>query len=71
MMEILEHHTIKGKLTLKDLQKMNKLETLKGDHIVVDRSDGARIDGAKILQPDIEAESGMIHVIDRVLLPET
>lgn len=30
---------------------------------------GAKIDGASIVTPDIEASNGVIHVIDKVIMP--
>ena len=32
--------------------------------------DGVKVDGAKIIQTDIEASNGVCHVIDSVILPK-
>jgi transforming growth factor-beta-induced protein len=50
-----------GRQSLKSLQG-SPLNVASGDYLVVN--------GAKVVTPNIAASNGMIHVIDRVLLPE-
>ena len=37
--------------------------------LLADGSDGVTVDGAKVIQADIAADNGIIHVIDTVMLP--
>ena len=37
----------------------------------VDTSNGVNIGGANVVQADIKASNGVIHVIDRVILPQS
>lgn len=71
---ILAYHVVKGALRIDDL-KDGTLETLNGATLSVSR-DGdtveltdARGNTAKVVEADVEAENGVIHVIDGVLLP--
>ena len=43
--------------------------TVQGAEITVDIDGGAMVDEAKVIQADIEAENGIIHVIDKVIMP--
>jgi uncharacterized surface protein with fasciclin (FAS1) repeats len=43
--------------------------TVQGDELRVSVDDGVHVDGATVVSADIEASNGLIHVIDRVLLP--
>jgi uncharacterized surface protein with fasciclin (FAS1) repeats len=45
--------------------------TVQGGDLTVDLSDGAKVNGATVTQADIEAENGVIHVIDTVMLPDS
>jgi len=45
-------------------------ETLKGDELMIDLSDGVMINDANVVTADIEATNGVIHVIDKVLVPK-
>jgi transforming growth factor-beta-induced protein len=43
--------------------------TLNGQKIKVDLTDGVKINESKVVAADVEGKNGVIHVIDRVLLP--
>ena len=38
--------------------------------VSIDTSDGVKVDNAKVVKADIEADNGVIHVIDSVILPK-
>ncbi len=65
---ILKYHVVAGKLTQADLAKVQTVESLEGSTIRVDCSDGFEIKNSTVIMPDIEADNGIIHVIDRVIL---
>jgi len=46
------------------------VETVQGSKASVMAGDGVSIDGASVVQADIEASNGVIHVIDGVILPK-
>jgi pentapeptide MXKDX repeat protein len=70
--DILTYHVIGSEVMSTDLEPEQSVATVQGEEvtIVVD-DDGARINDAEIVDTDIEADNGVIHVIDSVLLPPT
>jgi uncharacterized surface protein with fasciclin (FAS1) repeats len=67
---ILTYHVVPGKMMAADVVKAKSLETVQGQSITVDTSDGVKVDGANVIQTDIEADNGVCHVIDSVILPK-
>ncbi len=49
---------------------LGSLTTLQGGELVITTDGDVSIDGAKIVLTDIGASNGVIHVIDKVLIPE-
>jgi uncharacterized surface protein with fasciclin (FAS1) repeats len=71
--KILIYHVVPARLAAKDMDgKMYKTKTLNGKELEVDADDpgeGIKINKGKVTQPDIAADNGVIHEINRVLLP--
>lgn len=65
---ILSFHVVPGKLTKADLATLETVHSVEGSPIKVDCSDGFEVKNATVVASDIEADNGMIHVIDRVIL---
>ncbi len=65
---ILTYHVVPGKLMKEDLAKVNSVISLEGSPIAVDCSDGFEVKNATVIAADIEADNGVIHVIDNVIL---
>jgi len=66
---ILTYHVVPGKVMAKDVVKLTSAKTVQGGTIKIINSNGVFVDNAKVIQTDIEASNGVIHVIDAVLLP--
>jgi uncharacterized surface protein with fasciclin (FAS1) repeats len=66
---ILKYHVVSGKLAKADLAKLGIVTSVEGSTIKIDCSDGFEIKNATVLAADIEADNGIIHVIDTVILP--
>jgi uncharacterized surface protein with fasciclin (FAS1) repeats len=68
---ILKYHVIPGRVKAADVAgKSLQVKTVQGQPVSVDgNSFGVRVNDAHVIQPDIEASNGVIHVIDTVLLP--
>ncbi|TWB03597.1 putative surface protein with fasciclin (FAS1) repeats [Bradyrhizobium stylosanthis] len=67
---VLKYHVIPGRVKAADVSgKSLKVVTVQGQSVSVDGSLGVRVNDAHVIQPDIEASNGIIHVIDAVLLP--
>ncbi len=68
--EILTFHVVPGKLMAADVAKLTSATTVQGQNVTIAALDGVTINGANVITPNIEAENGVIHVIDRVILPQ-
>ena len=67
---ILAYHVAKGRREAADVTSSSQLRMLNGQFAGISAAGGSYyIDGAKILVTDVAASNGVIHVIDRVLLP--
>jgi len=68
---ILQYHVVAGKVLSSDLMDGQTAATLEGSEIRVTKNDdGVFInDTVKVTVADIEADNGVVHVIDAVLLP--
>jgi uncharacterized surface protein with fasciclin (FAS1) repeats len=67
--KILLHHVIAGKVMSSDVVKLTEAESMLGQKLSIDASDGVVIGGAKVIKADVSASNGVIHVIDTVILP--
>lgn len=66
--EVLSYHAVPGKIMLAELKGLSRLKTLHGPELKLCNERELRIEGARLLYTDIEAQNGVIHAIDRVLL---
>ena len=67
---LLRYHVLRGLYTFVDLEGISTVTTLEGSELLVDAEDGVRLDEASVVESDIEADNGIIHVLDQVMLPE-
>ncbi len=65
---ILTFHVVPGKWTQADLQQVDTLTSVEGSPIQIDISEGFEVKNATVIAADIEADNGIIHVLDRVIL---
>lgn len=67
---VLKLHVVEGRVSAAEAVKAGNAETLEGSRLSVSITDGRlMINSANVLKNDISAGNGVIHVIDRVLLP--
>ncbi|MGC9342885.1 MAG: fasciclin domain-containing protein, partial [Bacteroidales bacterium] len=68
--DILLYHVVAGQAMSTDLSDGQVIETVLGKNITVTiNDDGVFINNAKVTVVDLEADNGVVHVIDAVLLP--
>ncbi|MDM7461726.1 MAG: fasciclin domain-containing protein [bacterium] len=67
---ILTYHVVPGKLMAADVVRSSQLQTVQGQSITVSTEGGVKVDDANVVQTDIEADNGVIHVIDKVIMPK-
>ncbi len=71
LVAILTYHVVAGKVMSGDIAgKKMDVATVNGASAMIDAMSGVMIDGATVVQADIEASNGVIHVIDAVILPK-
>ncbi|MGY6707997.1 MAG: fasciclin domain-containing protein [Rhizobiaceae bacterium] len=69
LVSILTYHVVPGAVMSGDLEDGMMAATVEGSEVTFSLADGAMVDGANIVQADIEASNGVIHVIDAVIMP--
>src|SRR4051812_8635459 len=67
---VLLYHVVPGKVTAAAAAKLTSAKTLDGLPVRIHVAGSAVfVNTARVVQPDVEATNGVIHVVDRVLLP--
>lgn len=77
LVKVLTYHVVVGTAAFKDdLSNGQQIETFQGENVGINIKNGsvriedATDDKAKVVLPDVEASNGVVHVIDKVLLPQ-
>jgi uncharacterized surface protein with fasciclin (FAS1) repeats len=67
---VLLYHVVAGKVTAAKVVKLSSATTASGKTVRI-RVTGSNVfvNAAKVTKPDVMASNGVIHVIDRVLIP--
>jgi len=69
LVQILSYHVVPGEFTSSDLTS-GEVQTAANESVMVEVSaDGVMVNEATVVQPDVMASNGVIHVIDQVILP--
>ncbi len=66
---VLTYHVVAGKVMAEDV-KAGKAKTVQGSELTVTNAGGVMVDGATVSTTDIVADNGVIHAIDRVIMPK-
>lgn len=66
--KILTYHVVPGTVMAADVTD-GEVATVEGQNVTLSTADGVTVNGAKVVQADIVASNGVIHVIDAVILP--
>ena len=73
--EILKYHVVNGAVPAADVVVHKNITTLQGQDVKVDAAKwhlhkNVKINDANIVKADVKADNGVIHVIDKVLMPK-
>ncbi len=70
---VLTYHVVPGSYLSTRIASMSSLPTVQGMPlpVTIQPQGGIRVDGANVIQADIPASNGVIHVIDTVMIPPT
>jgi uncharacterized surface protein with fasciclin (FAS1) repeats len=66
---ILTYHVVAGKVASDEVVNMTSAKTLQGQDVMIDASNGVKINDATVVATDVECTNGVIHAIDTVLMP--
>ena len=67
--KVLTYHVVPGDLMARNLRS-GRVATVQGSSVAVRVQHGSvRINNSNVIKADVDAKNGVIHVIDRVLLP--
>ena len=66
---ILLYHVVDGVAASSGLSDGQVIPTLNGESVIVDLTDGVKINDSVVSQADFMTSNGVIHVIDSVLVP--
>jgi uncharacterized surface protein with fasciclin (FAS1) repeats len=67
--QILTYHVVPGTLTANQLQP-GQVQTQAGNPVTVQvNGQQVQVNDARVIQPDLQAANGVVHVIDRIILP--
>jgi uncharacterized surface protein with fasciclin (FAS1) repeats len=70
LVSVLTYHVIGAKVMSTDLSNGQKAKTVEGEEVKVSiGSKGVMINDAKVVAADVAASNGVVHVIDKVILP--
>jgi uncharacterized surface protein with fasciclin (FAS1) repeats len=67
---VLLYHVVAGKVTAQDVAKLGSATTVNGKSVRIRvAGSGVFVNNAKVTSPDVMASNGVIHVVNRVLIP--
>ena len=66
--KILTYHVVPGAVMAADVTD-GDVATVEGQTVTLSTADGVTVNGATVIQADVVADNGVIHVIDAVILP--
>lgn len=64
---MLKYHVIPGRLLAADAGSLRHAVNIAGQDVEFSNGDGVRINGAAVLDRNLEASNGLVHAIDTVL----
>lgn len=70
LVAVLTYHVVAGKVMSTDLVDDSTPATVQGSMVTIDLDNGAMVNDANVVSADIDTSNGVIHVIDKVLVPE-
>jgi uncharacterized surface protein with fasciclin (FAS1) repeats len=70
LVKLLTYHVLPESASAAQLGNATQIKTVEGQELmIVTKPDGMTVSGAKVLIADVPASNGIIHAIDKVLLP--
>jgi uncharacterized surface protein with fasciclin (FAS1) repeats len=71
LVKVLTYHVVAGEVKAADVVKVKSAKTVEGSEVKVTVKDGkVLINESEVIKADIMCTNGVIHVINKVLLPK-
>lgn len=67
--KVLQYHIVPAKITSADVAA-GKVKTAEGDDLALSVTDGVKVNNAKVVGSEVDADNGAIHTVDTVLIPK-
>lgn len=67
--QILLYHVVPGQLAADQLVDGDLSTSVPGESLSIQTGDQVSVNGATVIEPNIEARNGVVHIIDQVILP--
>jgi uncharacterized surface protein with fasciclin (FAS1) repeats len=67
--QVLTYHLAPGRIEAASIVLPCSVPTINGERLPLSLDASVQVDGAFVVEPDLAADNGIIHIIDRVLLP--
>ncbi|WP_228024972.1 fasciclin domain-containing protein [cf. Phormidesmis sp. LEGE 11477] len=68
LIELLTYHLVPGALPFADLRS-GDVTTVEGSTIAIDVAEAVTVNSAQVISADVIASNGIIHIIDRIIIP--
>ena len=69
LVRVLNYHVVPGRIMSAQITSDSEQKTVEGGVLKIAVNGSVTVNHATVTQADVEAENGVIHVIDRVLIP--
>ena len=70
LIAILTYHVVPGEVSASEVVKLNSAATANGSDVAISiREDSVFVNDSRVVMTDISASNGVIHVVDKVMLP--
>lgn len=67
---IIQAHVLPNRITSEEMQHNMPMKTAMGEEVIVKKNDDTiMVGGAKVLLKDVQASNGVVHVVDKLLIP--
>jgi uncharacterized surface protein with fasciclin (FAS1) repeats len=71
LVNMVKNHIVTGNVPAANLSSVKETQSLNGDALTVGKTatGGLTVGGANVVESDLKASNGTVHIIDKVLLP--
>lgn len=70
LIKVLTYHVVAAKAMSKSLKRKQMVASVEGEKITITKGNGkVMVNGAEVVIADVKAKNGVVHVINKVILP--